>query len=200
MLDLIAAAATALGVVFVAELGDNTQLLALGIGTRYSLRTVAIGLTLGYAAAGAVAALVGGILGAALPQRPVAIVGGVVFLVFAIVAVRSAAGHDENDDNPDDDDETEGSVVSIGSAVATVALTIAIGEMGDKTQLATATLAAQANPVATWVGATIGAASAGMIGAFAGRRLGTRLDRQAMRYLSAALFAVFGVLLLTSAF
>ena len=44
MTDFIAALAVAFGVVFVAELGDKTQLLALGFGARHSLRIVAVGL------------------------------------------------------------------------------------------------------------------------------------------------------------
>lgn len=188
MWELVVAVATAFGVVFLAELGDKTQLLALGFGAKYRLRTVAIGLAIGYGAAGAIAALVGGVLGAALPDRPIAIAGGVIFIGFGVFALRTD-GHDD-----------DGRVVEHASSViASIALSIAIGEIGDKTQLATATLAARANPIATWLGATLGAATAGMIGAIAGQRVGSRLDRDVLRYSSAALFAVFGVLLLISA-
>ena len=184
------AAVSAFGVVFVAELGDKTQLLALGFGARHGLRTVAIGLTLGYAAAGAVAALVGGVLGATLPERPVALSAGALFIVFAVLALR---GGDQ-----DDEDEHVRSLRS-RSIVASIALTIAVAEMGDKTQLATAALAARANPVATWVGATAGEVSAGMIGAVAGQRIGTRLRQRTLQRASAVLFAVFGVVLIATA-
>ena len=90
MTDFVAALIIAFGVVFVAELGDKTQLLALDFGARYSLRTVAIGLTLGYGIANIVATIVGGILGAALPDRPIQIIGGLVFIGFALIAVRRA--------------------------------------------------------------------------------------------------------------
>ena len=53
MWELIATSASAFGLVFLAELGDKTQLLAMGFGARYPMRTVMIGLTLGFAAAGA---------------------------------------------------------------------------------------------------------------------------------------------------
>ena len=85
------------------------------------------------------------------------------------------------------------------NAVLSIALTIAIGELGDKTQLTTATLAAQGNPVAVWIGATAGTVTAAAIGAFAGRRLGNRLKPRAVQIASAVLFAVFGILLLISA-
>ena len=51
MIDIVAALVSAFGVVFVAELGDKTQLLALGFGAQHSMRLVAVGLALGYGAA-----------------------------------------------------------------------------------------------------------------------------------------------------
>ena len=191
MSGFVVAALSAFGVVFVAELGDKTQLLALGFGARYSLRTVAIGLTLGYAAAGAIAATVGGVLGATLPERPVALAGGVLFLVFAVMTLR--------DEGDDEDEESAGHVVRARNVIASIALTIAVAEMGDKTQLATATLASRADPVGTWLGATGGEVAAGMIGAVAGQKIGARIDPRQLRLASAALFAVFGVVLLATA-
>jgi putative Ca2+/H+ antiporter (TMEM165/GDT1 family) len=183
----LGAVLVAFGIVFVAELGDKTQLLALNFGARYSLRVVLVGLTVGYAAAGAVAAVVGGLLGAALPDRPLAIVGGIVFLVFAVVALRERA------------DDEDARIVRSSSAIASIAITIAIAEFGDKTQLATATLAARGQPVATWLGATAGEVTAGLIGAIAGSTIGRRLRPELLQYASAALFAIFGVVMLLTA-
>jgi Ca2+/H+ antiporter, TMEM165/GDT1 family len=39
----------ALGLVFVAELGDKTQLVALGFGARHRLSPVLVGVTIAYA-------------------------------------------------------------------------------------------------------------------------------------------------------
>ena len=76
MYDLLGATVAAFGIVFIAELGDKTQLLAVSFGSRYSLRQVIAGLALGYGAASLVAVTVGGLLGASLPQRPIEIGGG----------------------------------------------------------------------------------------------------------------------------
>ena len=46
MVDIVGALVAAFGVVFVAELGDKTQLLALGFGARQPLRLVAGGASL----------------------------------------------------------------------------------------------------------------------------------------------------------
>jgi putative Ca2+/H+ antiporter (TMEM165/GDT1 family) len=203
--SLVAAVASAFGVVFVAELGDKTQLLALGYGARHGLRTVVIGLTLGYAAAGAVAALVGGLLGATLPERPIGLAAGALFLLFAVLAWRDLDDDDDADDDDDDADDDDHAErvqrrVRTRSVVASIALTIAIAEFGDKTQLATAALAAQANPFATWLGATGGVVTAGTLGAVAGSRIGRRIEPRKIQIASAVLFAGFGVALIATAY
>jgi putative Ca2+/H+ antiporter (TMEM165/GDT1 family) len=193
--DFIGALAVAFGVVFVAELGDKTQLLALNFGARYSLRTVAIGLTIGYGVANAVAAVVGGFLGAALPDRPMQVLGGLVFLGFAVAALRRV--------DPADADGSGATTPVAGTAlavVASIATSIAVAEMGDKTQIATATLASQSAPLGVWIGATLGAASSGMVGAVAGSLIGDRIPVRTLQLLSAALFAAFGLAMLAGWF
>ena len=203
MFDLVTASVVAFGVVFVAELGDKTQLLALGFGARHPLRVVACGLALGYGVANLVAVAVGGVLGAALPERPIQIVSGLVFLGFAALALRGVIG------TPADDGDVEGSVddapvdIVAGSpwrAVGPIGLAIAVAEMGDKTQITTATLASQSAPFGVWVGATLGAATSGMVGAAAGRSIGHRISDRAISIASAVLFAAFGVVMLAGWF
>ena len=198
MTDVIAALVVAFGVVFVAELGDKTQLLALDFGARYSLRTVAVGLAVGYGAANVVATVVGGVLGAALPERPIEIVGGSLFFVFAALAARRAISGSP----PTDDEEPAVSLRTAGvlAAVGSIASVIAVAEMGDKTQIATATLSSQSSPVGVWIGATLGAATSGMVGAVAGNLIGDRVPAQAMQFVSAALFAAFGAAMLAGWF
>ena len=198
MTDFVAALIIAFGVVFVAELGDKTQLLALDFGARYSLRTVAIGLTLGYGIANIVATIVGGILGAALPDRPIQIIGGLVFIGFAVIAVRRATSAASEPD----EGEHAASVraTSTMAVIGSIAALIAVAEMGDKTQIATATLASQSSPVGVWIGATLGAASSGMVGAVAGNLIGDRIPARSLQYASAALFTLFGVAMLAGWF
>jgi len=199
MTDFVAALFVAFGVVFVAELGDKTQLLALDFGARFSLRTVAIGLALGYGLANIVATIVGGVLGAALPDRPIQIIGGAVFLGFAALALRRATSDTPDDEEADGHaDEVRGTTTL--SVIASIAGLIAVAEMGDKTQIATATLASQSSPVGVWIGATLGAASSGMVGAIAGNMIGHRISGRALQFTSAALFALFGVTMLAGWF
>src|ERR1043165_5833335 len=71
------------GVIFVAELGDKSQLMALTFSARYRALTVLIGITIATAVVHAVSVLVGGLLGATLPTASINIVAGVAFLGFA---------------------------------------------------------------------------------------------------------------------
>ena len=176
----------ALGLVFLAELGDKTQLVAMGLGARHRLGPVITGVALAYAATNLLSVVVGGILGAALPTRAIGIGGGVLFLGFAGWGLRRP--HEEDEDVK----------VRPGRVVLSVASAMFLAELGDKTMLATATLAAQGNPVLVWIGATIGIILSGLLGVFVGRALGARIPETVTRVGSSVLFAVFGVVLIAT--
>ena len=183
----------AIGLVFLAELGDKTQLVALGLGARHRLGPVLAGVALGYAATNLLSVVVGGLLGAAVPTRAIGIGGGLLFLGFAAWNLRPAGEEDLAED-----DLPAGGRTAV-SLVASVAVTMFVAELGDKTMLATATLAAQGNPVLVWIGATIGITASGAVGVLVGRVAGARLPERATRIGSALLFAAFGIgLILTN--
>lgn len=187
----------ALGLVFVAELGDKTQIVALGFGARHRLTPVLIGVVLAYMATNLLSVIVGGVLGAAFPTRAIGIAGGLLFIAFAIWTFRS--GGDEVEPAADEPDVAPTSGRSAHrSVVMSVAGAMFVAELGDKTMLATATLAAKDNPVLTWIGATCGIILAGTIGVILGRAFGARLPERVTRLGSATLFAVFGVVLLVT--
>lgn len=194
--DLLAA----IGIVFLAELGDKTQLVALGFGARYRLGPVLAGVALGYAACNVVSVVVGGLLGAALPTRAIGIGGGVLFLAFA-AWTWFGPDDDEGGDGEDAEEASNDQAASRRSTpalVGSVAVAMFVAELGDKTMLATATLAAQGNPALVWVGATVGIFLAGAVGVLVGRSAGARLPAHAIKAGSAALFAVFGVALIAT--
>lgn len=179
----------AAGLVFLAELGDKTQLVALGLGARHRLAPVLAGVALAYAATNLLSVIVGGLLGAALPTRAIGIGGGLLFLVFAAWTLRGAE---------DDDDDDEPRSQPQGRVVVSVAAAMFVAELGDKTMLTTATLAAQGNPVLVWIGATLGIIASGALGVIIGRAGGARLPERAIRIGSACLFAAFGLALIAT--
>lgn len=184
----------ALGLVFVAELGDKTQLVALGFGARHRLAPVLAGVVAAYMTTVLLSVTVGGLLGAALPTRALGLGGGALFLAFAAWTLRDR----DDGDTGGDGDVGVAPVAGTRSIVLSVAGAMFVAELGDKTMLATATLAAQGKPVLVWIGATAGITLAGMLGVLLGRALGARLPERAARTGSAALFAGFGLALIAT--
>ena len=143
MNGLVAAFAISFGVVFVAELGDKSQLMALTFATRYRALPVLVGITLATAVVHAVSVAIGYGLGAALPTGWIALVAAVAFVGFGAWTLRGDALTD---------DEREKAERSTGSAVVAASVAFFLAELGDKTMLATITLATQHGWLGTWLG------------------------------------------------
>lgn len=183
---MIEAFAVAFGVVFVAELGDKSQLLTLTFAARYRWPVVLLGISIATALLMALSVTVGGLAGAVLPRRPIEIVSGLVFLAFAAWTLWDA----------DDDDEGTGAGPSRGRVLPGIIGAFAVSELGDKTMLATIALASTRNLAGTWAGATLGMIAANSLALVVGDQIGERVPERAVRIGAAVLFAVFGVLLL----
>jgi putative Ca2+/H+ antiporter (TMEM165/GDT1 family) len=202
---MVEAALVAFVVVFVAELGDKTQLVALGLAARYPLAVVLTGIGIAYAFTQGVAALAGGLLGAALPTTALGVGAAIVFFAFAAWTLRDVLAEDDGEDEEEDEVEHELDAVdmavarstrgNVGTILAIVGAMV-LAEIGDKSMLATATIAAERGALGAWIGATLGIFASGSLAVLLGRYLGTRLPERTMGLLSAALFALFGVLLL----
>jgi putative Ca2+/H+ antiporter (TMEM165/GDT1 family) len=80
--------------------------------------------------------------------------------------------------------------------IVTVGLAILLAELGDKTMLATVTLATTEGWLGTWLGSTLGMVAADAIAIVVGKQLGTRLPERAIKIGASLLFVVFGILLL----
>jgi putative Ca2+/H+ antiporter (TMEM165/GDT1 family) len=85
--------------------------------------------------------------------------------------------------------------------VNTLALSFGVvflAELGDKTMLATVTLATTEEPVGTWLGSTAGMVAADAIAVVVGAVLGTRLPDRAIKVFAAGAFVLFGALLVVT--
>jgi putative Ca2+/H+ antiporter (TMEM165/GDT1 family) len=187
----ITATAVSFAVIFVAELGDKSQLLALAFATRFSARAVLVGITVATAFVHAISVGIGYGLGAALPTAWISLLAGVAFLAFGAWTLRGdtlSAG---------DQRRTEASTARSATVVVGVAFFLA--ELGDKTMLATLTLATQHGWLGTWFGSTIGMVAADALAILAGRLLGRRLPDRLIRYGATVLFVLFGLWLIVDA-
>lgn len=192
-MEFVAAAALAFGAIFVAEFGDKSQLLILAFATQYPWRPVVAGLVLAAAFIQGISVAIGTAVGAALPTTAVAVVSGIAFIGVALWTLRG-----------EDDEEAETSAAGSRRAggiglVLAVAGTFIVGELGDKTMLATFAIAASQGPVPTWIGSTAGEVAANLVAVVVGRQVGHRLSPRLVRIGSAVLFAVAGAAVLIGA-
>ncbi len=174
----------ALSLVALAEMGDKTQLLVLALAARYRLRQVIAGVVIAALATMALAVAVGGMIQQVVPLRWIKLGAGLSFLGFAVWTLRGEEGE-------------EGKRKAYAGAILTVAVSFFVAELGDKTQLATAVLAAESPRWApVWLGATLGMLIGDGLGIAVGRFFGRKLPEKVIRGAAAVLFAVFGILLL----
>ncbi|MEO5941557.1 MAG: TMEM165/GDT1 family protein [Candidatus Limnocylindrales bacterium] len=176
------------GVIFLAELGDKSQLMALAFATRFPAIPVLIAITIATAIVHLGSVALGATVALALPTNVIAVVAGIAFLVFAAWTLRG--------DRLDENDEEQARRDARGSVIVTVGTAFFLAELGDKTMLATITLATNHGALGTWVGSTLGMVAADAIAIGVGKVIGTRLPERAIRIGAAVAFVVFGLILI----
>lgn len=176
-------------VIFIAELGDKSQLMAMTFASRYRPRDVLIGITIATATVHLASVGIGYWLGTSFEQyqSSIAIVAGVAFLGFALWTLRG---------DKLSDDEANKARMATGSAIVAVGGAFFLAELGDKTMLATITLAVQENWLGVWIGSTVGMVAADALAIVVGAVMGRHLPEKLIRYGAATAFAIFGVLLI----
>ncbi len=178
------------GVIFVAELGDKSQLMALTFAARYKAWHVLIGITIATALVHAASVGLGAALSVSLPTRAINIVAAIAFLGFAAWTFRG---------DRLSDDEADKATRSNRSAILAASGAFFLAELGDKTMLATITLATKEGLWGTWAGSTLGMVVADALAIVVGKALGARLPEKAIRIGAGILFLVFGIALLIEA-
>lgn len=175
-----------LGVVFLAELGDKSQLITMSYALRHRWWVVLSGVGIAAFAVHGISVTVGHFLGLALPARPIAAVAGVAFLGFAVWTWRegnSAAGADAPVREP-------------RFVLLAVVSSVLLAELGDKTMLATVALASDHSWLGVWLGATVGMVLADAVAIAVGVVLHRRLPAHLLHGAAALLFLTFGVWML----
>ncbi len=175
-------------VIFVAELGDKSQLMAMTFAARYRVRDVLVGITVATAVVHLVSVGIGAAVGTAFEQYQgaISVVAGLAFLAFAAWTLRGDELTDE---------EADKARRSTGAAIFAVGAAFFLAELGDKTMLATITLATREGWFGTWVGSTVGMVAADALAIGVGAVLGRTLPEKVITYGAATLFAVFGLVL-----
>lgn len=179
---------SSLALVALAELGDKTQLAAITLSIRRSAISVFSGAILAFALVDGLSVLLGGALAALLPMSWISFASGVVFIYFGIrTLVREEEGKVEVKDR--------------GLPLLTSFSFVALMELGDKTQFAVVALASRYNqPVMVFLGMMLAFVLVTGIGVVLGATLVKRIPMKYIRVGSSAMFLLFGIAFIISAF
>ncbi|MBS4534058.1 TMEM165/GDT1 family protein [Clostridium sp. D2Q-14] len=170
--------------IFMAEMGDKTQILAMTFATQYKVKKVLLGVFIGSFLNHGIAIVLGSYLGGMIPINNVQIIAGILFIFFGIWGLWDIKDEDEED--------------SIGKGmgpILTVSLAFFVGELGDKTQLTAMTLATDAiYPLFILLGTVSGMIVTSGFGIFIGKKLGEKIPEIWIKISSSFVFIFFGVL------
>lgn len=184
---MLAALLLSFAVIFVAEMGDKSQLMAMMFALRYKWWVVLAAITAATTLVHVLSVAIGHYLGAALPTHLLGIIAGLMFVFFAMWTLRG--------DKLTDADATRAQKAT-APAFFVVMSAFVLAELGDKTMIATITLAADHDWIGVWIGSTLGMVAADglaiVVGAIAGKHLPERL----IQICAAALFLLFGAYML----
>ena len=176
--------------IFIAEMGDKTQLLLIAMTSKYKVRDILIGTWAATAVLNLLAVGVGAALSNYLDMRIIKSIAAIAFFWFAFSTLTG-----------DGDDEGEEELKGAGkAALVAIFTTFFIGELGDKTQLSGIALAAAytnhsfTNAVYVFLGCTLGLIAADFLGLIVGLVFKSKMPESLLNKISVAIFAVFGVL------
>lgn len=184
------AAMTTFGVIFLAELGDKSQLVCMTLAARHRRWPVLIGAVAAFVVLNSLAVIFGVGLAQWIPERLLAAAVAILFAVFGVIALRA---EEADEDAPDQNWSHKGIVLA-------TFMMIFLAEMGDKTQLAIAGLGATLPPVAVWTGATAALSLTSALGVWVGCRLLQVMPLHRLHQLSGVIFLVLAGLALTRVF
>jgi len=171
-----------LAMIFVAELGDKTQLVSLALATRFNTRVVLSGIFVATLLVHIFSAALGNLAGGLLPTHWVQFLSGLAFIAFGFWTLRGDTLNDE-----------PGRGRRMMSPFMLVVTVFFVAELGDKTMLSTVTLATTGAFVPVWLGSTVGMVISDGLAIAVGKFMGTRLPERHIKVGAALVFFAFGL-------
>ena len=182
--------------VFVSELGDKTQILVMTFSAKQKIVTILLGVVLGSFFSHGIAIIFGSYLGS-INNSEIKIylnfITNVIFIIFGLIFL--FCKEKENDEKNDKNILKKIAEKSL-NYILIIAISIAIGELGDKTFLASIGLGIQYSSykISLVIGAVLGMVISDLIAIILGRMLSKKIPEKIMKKLSGILFIIFGVL------
>jgi putative Ca2+/H+ antiporter (TMEM165/GDT1 family) len=168
--------------VFIAEMGDKTQLMLMTLSAKYTVIQMLAGILLGVLLNHGAAVYVGCFISNFTDEYLLQLFAGIIFIIFGIITiVYEESGEKEKHYN-------------LGPVITT-ALTFFLGEMGDKTQLTCMTLSMDARfPLIVLTGSVAAMLSIGFLGIIIGTSLTKYFPSYIIKTISGLIFIIFGIM------
>ena len=168
--------------IFFAEMGDKSQILAMTFASRFKLKNVIIGITLGILLNHSLAILVGVFIPDLFNIEYLSFIAGIVFVVFGLFSLHVT-------------EEVHDVKKSKLGVTLTIAIAIFIGELGDKTQLSAIVLASEtSHPLLILLGTVSAMVLTSLLGIYIGIKFGSKIPDFILKVVSSFVFLCFGVI------
>ena len=185
------------GAIFLVELPDKTFIAALVLSTRYQPLAVWIGVGLAFGVQ-TVVAVTAGALATLLPDVLIRSVAFLIFLIGAIVLVRTAPGADAAEKEQEEEYAAKATVQrSFPKAIVASFLVLFAAEWGDLSQLLTISFVTKYNDLlSVFLGAWVALLTVSGLAVLAGRVLLRYMKLSLLHYIGGAVCAVLAAITL----
>ncbi len=179
-LEFLTTIFSSFGLIFLAEIGDKSQLVCMTLAARHRYLPVLLGAITAFLILNTLAVVFGVGLATWIPEYVLAMVVAILFATFGIKSLRMK----------EDEDDCEAIEKTGHSIFISTFLMLFLAEMGDKTQLAVAGLSATLSPFAVWIGASVALIFTSALGVLLGASLLRRIPIHRLHQISGIFFLV----------
>ena len=218
---------TVFGILFLAELGDKTQLIVFNLSLEHEKSyKVGFGAMLGFATIVTIGVFFGAVITEFIPSFLISIFSGIIFIIIGILGIRGLktlysehklAKNEGKEEFLETASETKSQGIKSNAPIDNRViqkfsnlkknpylagyLFIFIMELGDKSQLLTITLASlYPLPLEIWLGSFLALSSLAWMGVFFGAIIARKVPKFHLKVVSTGIFIFIGILILITSF
>ena len=180
---------SAFSLIFLAEMGDKSQLVCMLLASRHRGLPVFLGASAAFLILNAMAVIFGSAVAQAVPHTWLSIFAAGLFLFFGVKSLL----------NEEEDEETITEKNGQGIFFTTFTM-IFMAELGDKTQLAVAALSTTQDALGIYAGASAALVTTSLLGVVAGRWLTQHVKLVWIHRVSGVMFLAFALWLIADIF
>ena len=181
--------------IFVSELGDKTQILVMSFSGKQKIATILLGVALGTFFSHGLAILFGSYIGAINNENIKFIlnfVTNIIFIIFGLIFLFNKEKEENNENRT-------GLLSKLSNIklnyILIIAISIAVGELGDKTFLAAIGLGIQyaKYKISLVIGAIMGMVISDLLAIILGKIISKKIPEELMKKISGVMFIIFGL-------